>query len=315
MTGYVARRLVHAIVVLVIVTMVLFLLTHLIPGGEARAVLGARATPASIRHFNQVNGLNRPLWDQYWHLVDGYLHFHFGYSFKLNQPVGSLLAERLPKTLLLVGLALVLALIIAIPLGMMQVARRNSLTDYAMTGTTFVLYSMPTYFLGPVLIFLFALKLHWLSFEAPQGSTVLSILEDPRGLVLPVVTLALISIASYSRFMRSSLLDAMMEDYVRTARALGEGRRSVFFRHALRNALIPIATLVGLSIPFLVSGAFITESVFNYPGMGLLGVNAISSNDLPTLFGTVVVAAIATVVGSLLADFLYAILDPRIRYK
>jgi peptide/nickel transport system permease protein len=315
MATYIARRLVHAVIVLVIVTIVVFVLTHLIPGGEARAVLGPRSTPQSIAQFNRVNGFDLPLWDQYWHLFDGYLHFRFGYSFKLNQPVGSLIAERLPKTLVLVGLALVLAVLIAIPLGMLQVARRNSLVDYAFTGGTFVLYSMPTFLLGPLLILLFALKLHWLSFEAPQGSTVLSILDDPRGLILPVVTLALISVASYSRYMRSSLMDAMMEDYIRTARAVGESESQVFLRHALRNALIPIVTLIGLSLPALVSGAFITESVFNYPGMGLLGVNAISDNDLPTLLGTVVIAAFATVIGSLLADVLYALLDPRIRYR
>lgn len=315
MIGYIARRIVHAIIVLIIVTFIVFLLTHLIPGGEARAVLGARSTPASIAQFDRINGFDLPLWDQYWHLMDGYLHFQFGYSFKLNQPVGSLIAARLPKTLLLVGLALLLAVVIAIPLGMLQVARRNSVTDYALTGITFVLYSMPTFFLGPLLILLFALKLHWLSFEAPQGSTVLSILEDPRGLILPVLTLALLSVASYSRFMRSSLMDAMLEDYVRTAKAIGEDSRQIFFRYALRNALIPIVTLIGLSLPALVSGAFITESVFNYPGMGLLGVNAISDNDLPTLIGTVAIAAFATVAGSLLADVLYAVLDPRIRYR
>jgi peptide/nickel transport system permease protein len=314
-TAYIGRRLVHAVIVLLIVTIVVFLLTHLIPGGEARAVLGARSTPQSIAHFNQVNGFDLPLWEQYWRLLDGYLHFRFGYSFKLNQPVGTLIAERLPKTLLLVGLALTLAILIAIPLGMLQVARRNSLTDYTLTGVTFVLYSMPTFFLGPLLILLFALKLRWLSFEAPQGPTVLSILADPRGLILPVVTLSLISVAAYSRFMRSSLMDAMMEDYVRTAKAIGETSARIFFRHALRNALIPIVTLIGLSVPALVSGAFITESVFNYPGMGLLGVDAISDNDLPTLLGTVVIAAFATVVGSLLADVLYALLDPRIRYR
>lgn len=314
MVGYVIRRIIQAAIVVIIVTIVVFLLTKLIPGGEARAVLGSRATPLSIAQFNRLNGFDLPIWDQYWRLIDGYAHLRFGYSYKLNQPVGTLIEENLPKTLVLVGLALALALVVAIPLGILQVVRRNSAVDYVLTGASFLFYSMPTFFIGPILILYFALKLHWFSFEAPQGTTVLSILGDPRALFLPVLTLALVSIASYSRFMRSSMMDAMTEDYVRTARAKGASQRRVLYGHALRNALIPIATLVGLTLPVLVSGAFITESIFNYPGMGRLGVDAITNDDLPTLIGTVVVATIATVVGSLLADLLYAALDPRIRY-
>jgi peptide/nickel transport system permease protein len=313
--GYIVRRIAQAIVVLILVTILVFVLTHLIPGGEAREVLGPRATPTSIAEFNRVNGLDLPLWDQFWHLFDGYLHFRFGYSFKLNQPVGVLIANRLPKTLLLVGLATLLALVVAIPLGIFQVVRRNRPSDYALTGFSFLAYSMPTFFVGPILILYFAIDLHWFSYEAPQGQTVGAIISDPRALFLPVLTLALVSIAAFSRFMRSSMMDALTEDYVRTARAKGATQRRVLYGHALRNALLPIVTLLGLALPGIVSGAFITESVFNYPGMGLLGVNAIQQDDIPTLIGTVVVATIATVVGSLLADLLYGVLDPRIRYQ
>jgi peptide/nickel transport system permease protein len=173
---------------------------------------------------------------------------------------------------------------------------------------------MPAFLLGQLLILYFAIDLHWLSVEAPQGQTVGSILADPRGLVLPILSLAAVTIASFSRYMRSSMMEAMTEDYIRTARAKGASSRRVLFIHALRNALIPIVTLLGLSVPYIVSGAVITESVFNYPGMGFLAYQAAQNTDVPILLGTTLVATVATVVGSLLADILYAVIDPRIRY-
>jgi peptide/nickel transport system permease protein len=312
---YIVRRVLQAFVVLIVVSLIVFLLTHIIPGGEARAVLGARATPTAIAHFNQVNGLNLPVWEQYWQLLVNYAHLRLGYSYKNNQPVAALIEQALPKTLVLVALALLLALILAIPVGVFQATRRNKPDDYVLTGVAFFFYSMPTFFLGPALILIFAIRLNWFSFEAPQSQSVLGILDDPRALFLPVLTLALITFASFSRFVRSSMLDALNEDYIRTAVAAGGGRSHVLYRHALRNALMPIATLIGLTLPWLVSGSFITESVFNYPGMGRLGVNAIINDDLPTLIGTVVVFTIVTVIGSLLADILYAVLDPRVRYS
>ena len=315
MTGYILRRILQSAAVLVLVTILVFLLTHLIPGGEAREVLGPRASPASIAQFNRINGLNLPLWEQYWQLADGYLHFRFGYSFKLNEPVGALIENRLPKTLVLVGLATLIAIVVAIPLGVFQGVRRNRASDHVLSAFSLVAYSMPTFYIGPILILYLAIDLHWFSYEAPQGQTVDAILSDPRALFLPVITLALISIASFSRFMRSSTLDQLNEDYVRTAKAKGASQNRMLYRHVLRNALLPIITMVGLALPNIVGGAFITESVFNYPGMGLLGVDSIFQDDVPTLIGTVVVATAATVIGSLIADVLYGVLDPRIRYS
>jgi peptide/nickel transport system permease protein len=314
-TGYLLRRILQSVVVLLLVTILVFLLTHLIPGGEAREVLGPRASAVAIAQFNRINGLNLPLWDQYWQLADGYLHFRFGYSFKLNEPVGAVIENRLPKTLVLVGLATLLALVVAIPIGVFQSVRHNKPSDHVLSAFSLVAYSMPTFYIGPILILYFAIHLHWFSYEAPQGQTVGAIISDPRALFLPVLTLALISLASFSRFLRSSMMDQLNEDYIRTALAKGATRRRVLYGHALRNALLPIITMVGLSLPQIVGGAFITESVFNYPGMGLLGVDAIFQDDVPTLIGTVVVATVATVVGSLLADVLYSLLDPRIRYS
>ena len=305
----------QAFVVLIGVTLLVFLLSHLIPGGAARAALGPRALPFQIRQFNQANGYNLPLWDQFYQYVKGLvLHFNLGYSYKNNQTVKALISSHLTKTLVLVGMSTVLSVIVAVPLGILQVVRRNRPVDYVLTGASFLFYAMPAFLLGQFLILYFAIDLHWFSVSAPSATTVGGILADPRALVLPVLTLAAITIASFSRYMRSSMMEALTEDYIRTARAKGASPRRVLFLHALRNALIPIITLLGLSIPTIVGGAVITETVFNYPGMGLLTTQAAQNTDVPLLLGTTFVATIATVVGSFAADLLYAVVDPRVRY-
>ena len=195
-----------------------------------------------------------------------------------------------------------------------QVVRRNKPEDYVITAFTFVLYAMPAFLLGTLLILWFAIEIPILPTEAPQSTSAWGILADPRALVLPVLTLSSITIASFSRYMRSSMMETMTEDFIRTARAKGAAPRRVLYIHALRNAIIPIITLLGLSVGTIVSGAVIVESVFNYPGMGLLAVNSAFREDIPTLLGVTFVVTIATIVGNLLADILYAVVDPRIRY-
>jgi peptide/nickel transport system permease protein len=314
-TGYLIRRVGQAIIVVLGVTFLVFILSRVIPGGEARAALGPRALPQEIAQFNRVNGFNLPLWDQFYQYLRNLLEsFNLGYSYHYNQSVKALISERLPKTLVLVGISTVFALIVAIPLGVLQVVRRNKPVDYALTGVSFIGYSMPAFLLGQLLILYFAIDLRWFSVEAPQGATVGAILSDPRGLVLPVLTLSALTIAAFSRYMRSSMMEAMTQDYIRTARGTGARGRRVLFRHALRNALIPIVTLIGLSFPGIVGGALITETVFNFPGMGLLTTQAALQTDVPILLGTTFVASLATVAGSLIADILYAVVDPRVRY-
>jgi peptide/nickel transport system permease protein len=314
-TGYLIRRVGQALIVVLGVTFLVFILSRVIPGGEARAALGPRALPQAVRQFNRVNGFYLPLWDQFYQYLRNLVEsFNLGYSYHYNQSVKSLIEERLPKTLVLVGIATVFALIVAIPLGVLQVVRRNKPVDYTLTGFAFIGYSMPAFLLGQLLILYFAIDLRWFSVEAPQGATVGAILGDPRGLVLPVLTLSALTIAAFSRYMRSSMMEAMTQDYIRTARAKGARASRILFRHALRNALIPIVTLVGLSLPAIVGGALITETVFNFPGMGLLTTQAALQTDVPILLGTTFVASLATVAGSLTADILYAVVDPRVRY-
>jgi peptide/nickel transport system permease protein len=313
--GFLVRRFIQAIIVVLGVLLIVFFMAHIIPGGEARAVLGTRATTAKVAQFNAQNGFNLPIWDQFYqYLLNVVWHHDLGYSYSYNQSVTSLITNKLPKTLVLVGISTVLALAVSIPLGILQVVRRNKPIDYVLTGLSFVFYAMPAFLLGTLLILYFAIDLKWFPVGLSQSQTVSNILSDPRTLVLPEITLAALTVASFSRYMRSSMMEAMTEDYVRTARAKGAGPRRVLYGHALRNALIPILTLLGLSIPAIVSGALITETVFNYPGMGFLTTEAAQKTDIPVLLGTTLVATIATVVGSLLADILYAIADPRIRY-
>ena len=250
MISYLLRRVVQSIVVLVGVVLLTFIGAHVIPGGAARAALGSRATPGQLATFNAHNGYDLPIWDQLYHYLEGLVvHLNLGYSYKSNQTVKSLIFSRLPKTLILLGLSTVFAVIIAVPLGILQVVRRYKPIDYVLTGLSFIFYAMPAFLLGTLLILYFAIDLSWFPVSAPSASTVTGLLSQPRALVLPILTLSAITIASFSRYMRSSMMEAMAEDYIRTARAKGAGGLRVLFRHALRNALIPIITLLGLKSP------------------------------------------------------------------
>ncbi|MGA2873618.1 MAG: ABC transporter permease [Candidatus Dormibacteria bacterium] len=312
MRAYLIRRTLQAIVVLFGVSVLVFILLHLLPGGPAKAVLGLRATKPAIRAFDQRYGLLKPLPVQYLAWVGQLLHGNLGFSYKQNQSVDSLLAEDMPRTLVLVGVATLLALAIAIPGGIYQAARRNKPDDYVLTGMTFLFYSMPSFFLGTILIILLSQALPVLP---STGPTAISPLFDQiPNLVLPILTLTLVNLALFSRYMRSSVLENMVQDYVRTASSKGASRPAILFRHVLPNALLPIITLVGLSLPGILSGALITESLFNYPGMGLLFWNAAQTDDFPVMLGTTIVVGVGVVVGSLLADILYAVFDPRVRY-
>ena len=314
MIPYIARRIVQAIFVVLGVTIIVFIILHLLPGGPARALLGPRATNQQVQEFIVANGYNGPVWVQYGTYLGHLIHGNLGFSYHYNQTVDSLLAQDLPKTAVLVGLSYLVSIVVAVPLGILQAVRRNKPIDYGLTGLSFIGYSMPVFWLGILLILIFAVDLHWLPPEAPQGTTIAAVLSQPSGLVLPVATLSIITVAQFSRFMRSSAIENLVQDYIRTARGNGLSTRSVLFRHLLRNSLLPIITLVGLSLPATLSGAVITESVFNYPGMGLLLWTAATVRDYPVMLGFTVVVGAATVVGSLLADVLYAVADPRVRY-
>ncbi|HEY0936678.1 MAG TPA: ABC transporter permease, partial [Trebonia sp.] len=312
--GFLIRRTGQAIFVLFLVTVATLGLVHLFPGGPVRALLGVRASPALINYYNDLYGFNKPFYEQYFKWVGQLLSGNLGFSDKLNLSVASLIAQDLPKTVVMVVLGTVVSLIFGIPLGVYQAVRRNSVADYVLTGISFLGYSTPTFFLGIVLVDWFAVDTHIFPPFAPQSSSVLGILGQPRALVLPVVTYAFLLYALWSRYMRSSVLDNLVQDYVRTARAKGASERRVVWGHVFRNSLVSIVTLLGLSIPALVGGAILIEVVFNFPGMGLAFYQAALNNDFEVLLGLTVLATLATVIGNLLADVGYAVLDPRVRY-
>jgi peptide/nickel transport system permease protein len=312
-TRYLVRRIGQAVLVLFLVTIIVFGMLHVLPGGPARAILGAMATPSAVKGFNQANGLDHSIPVQYWIWLTRALRGNLGYSYQQNQSVAALLAERIPGTAFLAGTSVVLAVLIAVPVGFYQAVRRSKLDDRALTVVNFGLYSTPTFWLAIVLVDIFAVRLHAVPAEVPQGSFS-AIFGDPSALVLPVATIALVFIAAFSRYVRSSVLDELSQDYVRMARSKGGSRRYILTAHVLRNALSPVVTLLGLSLPSVLSGTLITEQVFNYPGVGLLFLTACTAQDYPVVLGVTLVVGAATIVGSLLADIGYAVLDPRVRY-
>lgn len=314
MIGYTLRRLAQAVIVLLGLTVLVFVLEHMIPGSLARAILGPRASAGEIAAFDRVNGLDRSVVSQYLTFLSHLLHGNLGYSYRLNQSVDSLVVHELPNDLILVGIALFFALAIAIPLGIAQAVRRNRALDHVATGVSFLLYSMPSYWLGLLLIATLSIGVHVFPPEAPQAASPAGVLADPRALVLPVITLALVNVALFGRYMRSAAVDTLAQDYVRVARSKGLPQRAVLLRHVLRNSLVPVVTLLGLSVPAVLTTGLVVEYVFNFPGLGLTYFNAAVNADYPVELGVTVVVGIATVLGSLLADLAYAVLDPRVRY-
>ena len=315
MTKYLARRVSQSVAVLLIVTVVVFSILHFLPGSPARAMLGIRATPGAIAAFNNANGYNRALPVQYLLYIDRLVHGNLGFSYHFDQSVGSLLSLDLPKSAVLVGASYVLALVIAIPMGIAQALRREKVMDHALTAFSFVGYAMPTFWLGILLVVWFSADLHLFPSEGPQGATVGAAFTNPSALVLPVATLTIVTVAQFSRFMRASAVENLLQDYIRTARAKGLSNWRMVTRHLLRNSILPIITLVGLSLPSVLSGAIIVEALFNYPGMGWLFWTATGAHDFPVLMGFTIVVAVATVLGNLLADIAYAVADPRVRYQ
>lgn len=313
MWQFILRRVGQSAVVILLVTLLTFLLLHNLPGGAARSALGLGATPAQIEAYNQQMGYDRPFPIQYLMYLGRLLQGDLGFSFQENQGVAELIGQRLPKTMILSVLSAVVALVIAVPLGAIQAVRRGRLADYTITALALLAYATPLFFLGMLLIVLFAQAIPILPTQAPQGFTVREVLSQPRGLILPVITLAIVTLAAYTRYIRSAMADNLQENYIRTARAKGLPARRIVVRHALRNSMFPVISLLGMYIPVLFSGALVVEQLFNYPGMGLMFWQATQTRDFPILLSTTAIIAIATVLGSLLADIAYAAADPRVR--
>jgi peptide/nickel transport system permease protein len=312
-TAYLIRRTATAVLVLLGVSVFVFLMLHIIFPSPAIDVLGPHANKFSIAQWNRQHGFDDPWFVQYLRYMDQLLHGNLGYSYKLNQSVTALFQERWLRSAYLSGITLFLSVVIAIPLGIYQAIRRNTVGDGMLTTGAFVTYAMPDFFLYLIAIQLLAISFPVFSFEGPQTTSMVSIIFNWRAMTLPIVCLTLLELAGYSRYMRSSAIDTLAQDYIKVARAKGLPERLVLLRHLLRNAFLPMITLIGLSIPALLAGNLICEAVFNFPGLGLLFYNSLGTADYPVLLAYTLVGAVLTIAGNLVADIALTVADPRIR--
>jgi peptide/nickel transport system permease protein len=300
-------------VVLLGVSVLVFAIVHLVPGDPIQVALGTRFDPATYEALRERAGFNQPLPVQYVQWLTGALTGDLGVSFRSGQPVTTTILGRLPATLTLAFAALLVALVIALPVGIISAVRRGSVVDYTATVFSQLGVSIPDFWMGILFILLFSLTLGWLP---PSGYTPLT--EDPLGwlsrLAMPAVTVGVVSGSVLTRFVRSSMLEALGQDYTRTARSKGLAQRVVVNRHVLKNALIPFVTVAGLQLAVLLGGVVIVEIVFAWPGLGQLALTAVERRDYPVLQGTVLLLALTTVLINLAVDLAYAFLDPRIRY-
>jgi peptide/nickel transport system permease protein len=305
MGTYIRRRLLQSVVVIWGVTLIVFFLVRLAPGDPATMLLAESATPEQIEQAREKWGLNDPIPIQYLVFMGRALRGDLGDSLFFQQPALKVLLERMPATLHLSAVALFFSLSVAIPVGVLSALKRNSIWDYLGTGLAMLGQAMPPYWLGIMLILLFSVTLGWFP-TSGRGSW--------KHLILPAITLGSVLMALVTRLVRSGMLDVLNEDYVRTARAKGLPARLVLIRHAMRNILIPLVTVIGLQLGALFGGAVITESIFAWPGVGRLALQAISARDYPLVQASVLVISVVYVFLNLAVDILYVYLDPRIRY-
>lgn len=316
MGQYILRRLLQTIPILLGVSVIIFVIVHSTPGNPYAYLFGPRTDAKMKQELMERMGFNDPLPVQYVRWLGETLQGNLGYSIRSQQPVTGLLAKAIPNTLILTGAAFVLALLLAIPIGVISATRQYSLLDYGVTAFAFFGISLPGFFSALIMVYLFAVKWPLLPMNGiTTPGQPWSVVDLLYHLILPAVTLGLRDMASYARFTRSSMLEVMRQDYVRTARAKGLAERVVVYKHALRNGMIPVITLLGFSLPALFGGAIIIETIFSWPGMGLLSFSAVGNRDYSILMTTNMFFAFLVIIGNLVADILYAVVDPRIRYS
>jgi peptide/nickel transport system permease protein len=314
---YIIKRLLQAIPLLIGVSIIGFAMMHLAPGGPlAVYTLNPTITAQDIERIKHVFGLDQPIHIQYFKWASGIFTGNWGYTFFGGRPVLDVILERLPATLLLMGSAMSLAIIIGMLIGILGAVRRYSIFDYLATTGAMVALSFPTFWFGLMTIFIFSLKLGWL----PSGGMFTlggeeDLLDLFRHLILPTVVLALVLVAQWSRYSRSSFLEVIHQDYIRTAKSKGLSGGRILLRHAFPNAVAPLIALAGIQLPWLFSGALVTETIFGWPGMGRLFVDALTMKEYPVLMGMVMITAIFVIIGNLLADVVNALIDPRIRLE
>jgi peptide/nickel transport system permease protein len=314
---YTVRRLLQAIPLLLGVMILTFLLIQYLPGGPLSLLAhNRRVNPDQLRLLRHNLGLDQPGYIQFLHWFGGIVHGDWGTSFTDNRPVLTDIGERLPATMLLMGSGFLISLILAMVIGIIAATHRNGLFDHASTLFAFFGLAMPVFWFGLMLQLLFAVHLGWLpaaDMNDERGTP--TMLGGVQHLILPALTLGITSIAGWSRYLRASLQDAVEQDYVRTARAKGVPRRRIVTRHALRNALIPLATVMALDLPGYFTGSVVVETVFSWPGMGRLFFQSLNQHDYPVELGLLLISSALIILGNLVADLVYGLLDPRITYS
>ena len=311
---YVARRVLQMIPVILAIICICFMIIHLAPGDPATILAGETATDEYIAELSAQFGLDQPMWNQLLIYMKNVFQGNLGESFADKIPVTTMLAERMKVTLMLVLPSEILAIAIGTLLGLTAAKRENRLQDHLISNLSIVLYCMPTFWLGMMLMLLFAVNLKWLPTSGMQSfnTTLSPFLDTLRHMILPSVTLILVRIPTYLKLARSSIVEVAQEDFINTARAIGYSEHVVYRKHALRNALLPTVTQVGMSLSTLFSGALLTETVFSWPGMGRMVYDAIATRDYPVIMGGFLVSAVMVVIGSFITDIIYMYLDPRV---
>ncbi len=313
MLSYILRRILSTLPVMGIVAMFVFSLLYITPGDPAAVIAGDQASPADVERIRQGLGLDRPFLVQFGTWLWGILHGDLGTSIFTNLPVASLIAQRIEPTLSLMAITLVLTILIAVPLGVVAAWKAGSWVDRSIMAFAVFGFSLPVFVVGYLLAYVFALQFEWLPV---QGYTPLAQGLWPwlQNLILPAIALGSVYIALIARITRASMLEVLQQDYIRTARAKGLDQRSILFVHALKNAAVPIVTVIGIGVALLIGGAVVTESVFAIPGLGRLTIDAILSRDYPVIQGIVLLFSFLYVLVNLLVDVTYTLVDPRIRY-
>lgn len=321
MSQYVIRRLLQAIPLLFVISVLTFGIVEIAPGDATQMYINPErgADPEYLAQVRASLGLDEPVYVRYGAWLGKTLSGDLGFSFRTRRPVTLEIGDRLPNTLLLSGSALILSFIVAVPIGVISALKRYTFIDYLFSTLALVGISIPIFWSALLLLQIFAIQLDWFPGSGMQSvresyTGVQATLDVLHHMILPTIVLSLAQLASWSRYQRSALLDVLGQDYIRTAYGKGLTNRRVILVHALRNSLIPMITLVGISIPSVVTGAYITETIFSWPGIGRLGVTSVSGRDYPVIMAVTMLSALLIVLGNLFADIAYAWADPRIRY-
>ncbi len=320
---YFIKRLISSIPILFGITIITFAVMHLTPGKPTDLMtdMNMKVSAQSKERLQKLYGLDKPVYIQYTDWLKRFVFFDFGTSFKDSRLARDKIFERLPATILLNFVSLFFTCLIAIPIGIYSAIKKDSIIDKGLTVILFICFSIPSFWLALVFMILFGLQLGWVpisglySFNFDNMNIFMKILDISKHLILPVSVSVIVSLATLSRYTRSGMLDVLKQDYIKTAYAKGLSQKQVILRHALKNTLLPMITIIGLSIPALIGGSFIFETIFSYPGIGRLGYEAVMSRDYPVVMGIATLSAILTLAGNIIADVSYKFADPRIKYK